>query len=203
MDLYISWSAMIALYKEFSNFYQEFKGSKYRNENWPPQRLWKQFPNNGLISPVWTFLQQKLGTIIFGYPVYSRILYNEEITFCIILIVAWSLPGSGYNTWHGGPLPSSSGRYLLDGGTTHRNLETFRFAHIRNFQNLWRFSMRMGKIRMANSNHHDHQEIICKMVGTSQATCVFLSSFSILLIAIDRYLFIVHPNFPQVIFNYI
>ena len=154
MDLYISWSAMIALYKEFSNFYQEFKGSKYRNENWPPQKLWKQFPNNGLISPVWTFLQQKLGTIIFGYPVYIRTLYDEVIyiIFCITLIVAWSLPGSGYNTWHGGPLPSSwwSSEIIC---RTHRNLETFRFAHIRNFQNLWRFLMRMGKIRMANSNH--------------------------------------------------
>ena len=40
---------------------------------------------------------------------------------------------------------------------------------------------------------------MCKLVGTSQATCVFLSSFSILLIAIDRYLFIVHPTWPQVI----
>ena len=48
-------------------------------------------------------------------------------------------------------------------------------------------------------NCHNSQEIMCKLVGTSQATCVFLSSFSILLIAIDRYLFIVHPTWPQVI----
>ena len=46
---------------------------------------------------------------------------------------------------------------------------------------------------------HNSQEIMCKLVGTSQATCVFLSSFSILLIAIDRYLFIVQPTWPQVI----
>ena len=48
-------------------------------------------------------------------------------------------------------------------------------------------------------NCYNSQEIMCKLVGTSQATCVFLSSFSILLIAIDRYLFIVHPTWPQVI----
>ena len=47
---YFSWP--LTLFKEFSNFFQEVKGSKYQNENWPPQRLWKQFPNNGLVDYV-------------------------------------------------------------------------------------------------------------------------------------------------------
>ena len=41
-------------------------------------------------------------------------------------------------------------------------------------------------------------DYLCKLVGTTQASCVFFSSFSILLIAVDRYLFIVHPTATQI-----
>ena len=39
--------------------------------------------------------------------------------------------------------------------------------------------------------------ILCKMIGTIQASCVFFSSFSILLVALDRYRFILHPSQTQ------
>ena len=42
------------------------------------------------------------------------------------------------------------------------------------------------------------QEILCKLAGIIQSTCIFFSSFSILLIAIDRYFFIVHPTGNQI-----
>ena len=42
------------------------------------------------------------------------------------------------------------------------------------------------------------QEILCKLIGAIQSTCVFFSSFSILLIACDRYFFIVHPTRSQI-----
>ena len=42
------------------------------------------------------------------------------------------------------------------------------------------------------------QEILCKLIGATQSTCVFFSSFSILLIAMDRYLFIVRPMGCQI-----
>ena len=42
------------------------------------------------------------------------------------------------------------------------------------------------------------QEILCKLIGATQSTCVFFSSFSILLIAMDRYLFIVRPTGRQI-----
>ena len=38
------------------------------------------------------------------------------------------------------------------------------------------------------------QEILCKLMGATQATCVFFSSYSIVMIAVDRYLFIVHSD---------
>ena len=41
-------------------------------------------------------------------------------------------------------------------------------------------------------------EYLCKLIGTTQATCVFFSAFSIVLIAVDRYLFIVHPTSTQI-----
>ena len=41
-------------------------------------------------------------------------------------------------------------------------------------------------------------DYLCKLVGTTQASCVFFSSFSILLIAVDRYMFIVHPTATQI-----
>ena len=41
-------------------------------------------------------------------------------------------------------------------------------------------------------------ETICKLVGSVQSTCAFFSSFSILLIAVDRYIFIVHPTARQI-----
>ena len=44
----------------------------------------------------------------------------------------------------------------------------------------------------------DVQEIMCKLMGFSQATCIFFSSFSILLIATDRHQFIVHPHRKQI-----
>ena len=46
------------------------------------------------------------------------------------------------------------------------------------------------------SSHNIHyQGIFCKLMGATQNTCVFFSTFSIALIAIDRYFFIVHsPN---------
>ena len=43
-----------------------------------------------------------------------------------------------------------------------------------------------------------NMEILCKLIGTTQATCVFFSSFSIVLIAVDRYLFILHPTNTQI-----
>ena len=43
-----------------------------------------------------------------------------------------------------------------------------------------------------------NMDYLCKLVGTTQASCVFFSSFSILLIAVDRYLFIVHPTATQI-----
>ena len=42
------------------------------------------------------------------------------------------------------------------------------------------------------------KEIMCKLVGSVQSTCVFFSSFSILLIAVDRYIFIIHPSARQI-----
>ena len=39
--------------------------------------------------------------------------------------------------------------------------------------------------------------ILCKMIGTIQASCVFFSSFSILLVSLDRYRFILHPAKTQ------
>ena len=42
------------------------------------------------------------------------------------------------------------------------------------------------------------QAILCKLIGAIQSTCVFFSSFSILLIACDRYFFIVHPTGSQI-----
>ena len=38
---------------------------------------------------------------------------------------------------------------------------------------------------------------MCKWMGATQATCVFFSSFSIVMIAVDRYVFIVHSNRTQ------
>ena len=43
-----------------------------------------------------------------------------------------------------------------------------------------------------------HMEYLCKLIGTTQATCVFFSGFSILLIAVDRFMFIVHPAATQI-----
>ena len=40
-------------------------------------------------------------------------------------------------------------------------------------------------------------DILCKLIGTIQASCVFFSSFSILLIALDRYRFILHSTETQ------
>ena len=40
-------------------------------------------------------------------------------------------------------------------------------------------------------------DILCKLIGTIQASCVFFSSFSILLIALDRYRFILHSTKTQ------
>ena len=42
------------------------------------------------------------------------------------------------------------------------------------------------------------QTMVCKLFGITQSSCVFFSSFSILLIAVDRYLFIVHPSARQI-----
>ena len=42
------------------------------------------------------------------------------------------------------------------------------------------------------------QEVMCKLLGATQNCCVFFSSFSILLIAVDRYIFIVHPTTGQI-----
>ena len=39
--------------------------------------------------------------------------------------------------------------------------------------------------------------ILCKMIGTIQTSCCFFSSFSILLVALDRYRFILHPSKTQ------
>ena len=49
-------------------------------------------------------------------------------------------------------------------------------------------------------HHHQHhdQEILCKLAGIIQSTCVFFSSFSIALIALDRFLFIKHPTGVQI-----
>ena len=41
-------------------------------------------------------------------------------------------------------------------------------------------------------------EYLCKLIGTTQASCVFFSAFSIVLIAVDRFLFIVHPTSTQI-----
>ena len=43
-----------------------------------------------------------------------------------------------------------------------------------------------------------NMEYLCKLIGTTQATCVFFSGFSILLIAVDRYIFIVRPSSTQI-----
>ncbi|XP_023334629.1 neuropeptide F receptor [Eurytemora carolleeae] len=42
------------------------------------------------------------------------------------------------------------------------------------------------------------QEVLCKMMGTSQSTCIFFSAFSIVLIAVDRYQFIVNSTEVQI-----
>ena len=42
------------------------------------------------------------------------------------------------------------------------------------------------------------QEFLCKLYGSFQSTCVFFSSFSTLLIAIDRYRFIMRPTQKQI-----
>ena len=39
--------------------------------------------------------------------------------------------------------------------------------------------------------------VLCKLIGTIQATCVFFASFSILLVALDRYQFVVNFSRPQ------
>ena len=39
--------------------------------------------------------------------------------------------------------------------------------------------------------------ILCKMIGSVQASCIFFSSFSILLVALDRYRFILHRGKTQ------
>ena len=39
--------------------------------------------------------------------------------------------------------------------------------------------------------------ILCKLIGTIQTSCVFYASFSILLVAVDRFRFIVHPTKAQ------
>ena len=44
----------------------------------------------------------------------------------------------------------------------------------------------------------EHMEYLCKLIGTTQASCVFFSAFSIVLIAVDRFLFIVHPTRTQI-----
>merc|ERR1712179_101346 len=44
----------------------------------------------------------------------------------------------------------------------------------------------------------EEQEIICKLKGFLQTCCVFFSSFSILLIAMDRYIIIVTPYSTQI-----
>ena len=41
-------------------------------------------------------------------------------------------------------------------------------------------------------------EYLCKLIGTTQASCVFFSAFSIVLIAVDRFMFIVHPTSTQI-----
>ena len=44
----------------------------------------------------------------------------------------------------------------------------------------------------------ENMEYLCKLIGTTQASCVFFSAFSIVLIAVDRFLFIVHPTRTQI-----
>ena len=43
-----------------------------------------------------------------------------------------------------------------------------------------------------------NMEYLCKLIGTTQASCVFFSAFSIVLIAVDRFIFIVHPTSTQI-----
>ena len=42
------------------------------------------------------------------------------------------------------------------------------------------------------------QDLMCKTKSTLETSCLYFSSFSILLIAIDRYIIIVHPTSPQI-----
>ena len=42
------------------------------------------------------------------------------------------------------------------------------------------------------------KEFVCKLLDSFQATCVFFSSFSILMIAMDRYRFILQPRHRQI-----
>ena len=45
------------------------------------------------------------------------------------------------------------------------------------------------------------QEILCKLMGSSQSSFVFFSSFSVVLIAVDRLIFIVYPGSFQISIN--
>ena len=68
-------------------------------------------------------------------------------------------------------------------------------------QNSYRFKANTSKLVNIAIMKLKLQEILCKLIGSSQSTCVFFSSFSILLIAIDRYLFIVRPAGRQISVN--
>ena len=41
-------------------------------------------------------------------------------------------------------------------------------------------------------------DYLWKLIGATQASCVFFSAFSIVLIAVDRFIFIVHPTSTQI-----
>ena len=43
-----------------------------------------------------------------------------------------------------------------------------------------------------------HKEILCQFASTSQSAFVFFSSFSVVLIAVDRLLLIVYPSRSQI-----
>ena len=43
-----------------------------------------------------------------------------------------------------------------------------------------------------------HKEILCQLPSTSQSAFVFFSSFSVVLIAVDRLLLIVYPSRTQI-----
>ena len=64
----------------------------------------------------------------------------------------------------------------------------------------WPLGKDMVRILLFTSSKfsHHNQVNVCKLMGSLQSSSVFFSSFSILLIAIDRYFILLRPRHKQI-----